>query len=109
MHLQGIKALILIGALSVITRLPCLLGDFLTEDLPAIVYNQDVSGENVSWTSTFKNDFHGGNKSASHKPYRPLTTLTFRLNVVLFGNSSIFFHVVNILLHSIFLNILLHF
>ena len=101
MHPQGIKALILIGALSAITRLPCLLGDFLTEDLPAIVYNQDVSGENASWTSTFKNDFHGGNKSASHKPYRPLTTLTFRLNVVLFGNSSTIFHLVNILLHSI--------
>ena len=101
MYLQGIKALILICGVSVITRLPCLLGDLLTEDLPEIVYNQDVSGENVSWTSTFTNDFHGGNKSESHKPYRPLTTMTFRLNVILFGNSSLYFHLVNLLLHSI--------
>ena len=35
----------------------------------------------------------------SHKSYRPLTVLSFRINVVLFGNGSTSFHLVNILLH----------
>ena len=35
----------------------------------------------------------------SHKSYRPLTVLSFRLNVILFGNSPWSFHLVNILLH----------
>ena len=72
MELQETAALLMIGALSFITHLPCLFGnDFLIEDLPAIVYNQDVSGDNVSWISIISNDFHGKDMSLeNHESYR---------------------------------------
>jgi protein O-mannosyl-transferase len=54
-------------------------GDFVHDDLPAIVYNRDVIGT----TSVFDmllNDFWGMRMrlKESHKSYRPFTTLTFR-------------------------------
>ncbi|RWS26104.1 transmembrane and TPR repeat-containing protein-like protein [Leptotrombidium deliense] len=43
----------------------------------------------------------------SHKSYRPLTVLTFRLNYLLHGLNPIGFHIVNIALHA-FSSILVH-
>ena len=40
----------------------------------------------------------------SHKSYRPLTVLSFRLNVTLFGPGSLSFHAVNILLHLLMID-----
>ena len=36
----------------------------------------------------------------SHKSYRPLTVLTFRLNYVLHGLRPVGFHLVNVVLHA---------
>ena len=54
-------------------------GDFVHDDIPAIVTNPDVVGTR-SWVQAFKNDFWGSPmaSSESHKSYRPLTILLFR-------------------------------
>lgn len=56
-----------------------LSGEFVHDDLPAILYNDDVLGK-TAFTDMFANDFWGTKMKSrhSHKSYRPLTTLTFR-------------------------------
>ena len=53
-------------------------GDFVHDDIAAIVNNNDVTGD--SWTKLWQNDFWGVNirDRRSHKSYRPFTTLTFK-------------------------------
>lgn len=73
---------------------------FVHDDTPAIVRNKDVQGQ-TSIKDLLLNDYWGKPMSdpSSHKSYRPLTVLTFRLNRLIFGRSPISFHMVNILLH----------
>jgi hypothetical protein len=54
-------------------------GDFVHDDISAIVTNQDALGSS-SIASVFCNDFWGMNirDRRSHKSYRPVTILTFR-------------------------------
>lgn len=56
-----------------------LYGDFVHDDIPAIVRNADVLGTTTVW-QLFHNDFWGQPMSHpdSHQSYRPITTLTFR-------------------------------
>ncbi|MGH0115634.1 UNVERIFIED_CONTAM: hypothetical protein FKN15_037957, partial [Acipenser sinensis] len=66
----------------------------------AIKTNQDLLPE-TPWTHIFYNDFWGTllTHSGSHKSYRPLCTLSFRLNHALGGLDPWGYHLVNILLH----------
>ena len=99
---QEVIYLLIIGSVSVLIRIPCLSGDFVHDDLKAIVWNKDVFDFNSNWTSLLYNDYWGDEMSDkySHKSYRPLTTLSFRINALLYGNSSTSFHVINSFLHS---------
>lgn len=58
---------------------------------------------NTALRSVFRNDFWGLPLSdlESHKSYRPLTVLSFRLNYYLHGLWSPGFHMVNIAAHGI--------
>lgn len=59
-------------------------GDLVHDDVVAIIRNPDVVGSGTGWlTSIWTNDFWGTPMSSpeSHKSYRPLTVLTFRLVV----------------------------
>uniref|UniRef100_A0A2H8TL04 dolichyl-phosphate-mannose--protein mannosyltransferase n=1 Tax=Melanaphis sacchari TaxID=742174 RepID=A0A2H8TL04_9HEMI len=79
-----------------------LRGDFVHDDIPAVAMNADVLGTGpLALVAT--NDFWGTPLSDpnSHKSYRPLTTLTFRLNHYIFGLQPVWFHVVNVILHGI--------
>uniref|UniRef100_A0A1I7WC46 Transmembrane and TPR repeat-containing protein 3 n=1 Tax=Heterorhabditis bacteriophora TaxID=37862 RepID=A0A1I7WC46_HETBA len=60
--------------------------DFVYDDSEAIVNNEDVTGK-TPLLEIFKNDFWGNpiSNPGSHKSYRPLTTITFRLNRIIFG------------------------
>lgn len=75
--------------------------DFVHDDIPAIVRNPDVQGSTGIF-SIFKNDFWGTPMSelTSHKSYRPLTVLSYRLNRTIFGSLPFWFHLINIFLHS---------
>ncbi|CAM9836175.1 unnamed protein product [Ectocarpus sp. 12 AP-2014] len=58
-----------------------LLGGFVWDDRPAVVGNQDVWAES-SWGDIWRHDFWGQQiaHAESHKSFRPLTTVTFKLN-----------------------------
>ncbi|XP_076748886.1 protein O-mannosyl-transferase TMTC1 isoform X2 [Xylocopa sonorina] len=77
-------------------------GDFVHDDIPAVVRNKDVLAQ-TPWTSVLKDDFWGTpmHDINSHKSYRPLTTLTFRLNYLMSGLTPSWYHATNIALHAI--------
>jgi protein O-mannosyl-transferase len=81
-------------------------GDFVHDDIPAIVRNPAVSGgggDGNSLSRLLTVDFWGDRltDAGSHKSFRPLTTATFRLTAALAGlKSPLAFHSVNILLHA---------
>nr|XP_037870885.1 protein O-mannosyl-transferase TMTC1 isoform X2 [Bombyx mori] len=91
----------LVASVSALTYANSLHGDFVHDDIPAIVGNGDVNGGN-SVLGVFGNDFWGTPMSdaTSHKSYRPLTTLSFRLNYKLCGRSPWWWHACNIALHA---------
>lgn len=64
---------------AVLSYVNSLSGEFVHDDIPAIVTNGDVIGENAL-KQVFLNDFWGTPMADinSHKSYRPLTTLSFR-------------------------------
>ena len=71
--------LLSISLLSLILFHNCLKGDFVHDDIPAIVRNRDVTGKQPI-TDLLYNDYWGSHISSkeSHKSYRPLTVLSFR-------------------------------
>uniref|UniRef100_A0A8D8YQH0 dolichyl-phosphate-mannose--protein mannosyltransferase n=1 Tax=Cacopsylla melanoneura TaxID=428564 RepID=A0A8D8YQH0_9HEMI len=91
---------VFVTALSV--YLNSLNGDFVHDDLPAIVRNQDVLGTS-SVSQILLNDFWGTPMShaTSHKSYRPLTVLSFRANNFVSGLQPLWFHASNVVLHAI--------
>ena len=56
----------------------------------------------VPLLNLFSNDYWGTrmSKEQSHKSYRPLTVLTFRLNYALGGLDPSGYHLVNVVLHG---------
>lgn len=69
---------------------------------PALqINNPDVLGTRPFW-AVFGNDFWGASltATASHKSYRPLTTITFRLNFYFSQFMPMGYHFINILLHA---------
>eukprot|EP00736_Rhodelphis_marinus_P003268 Rmarinus@m.6094 len=77
-------------------------GEFVFDDIHAIVHNRDVRCDE-DWQAIFLNDFWGTNLSSSlsHKSYRPLTTLTFRMNYCIHGLDVYGYHVVNVVLYGV--------
>uniref|UniRef100_A0A672G7T0 Uncharacterized protein n=1 Tax=Salarias fasciatus TaxID=181472 RepID=A0A672G7T0_SALFA len=67
----------------------------------AIKTNQDLLPE-TPWTNIFYDDFWGTllTHSGSHKSYRPLCTLSFRLNHAVGGLEPWGYHLVNVALHG---------
>ncbi|KAG5267253.1 hypothetical protein AALO_G00219680 [Alosa alosa] len=86
-----------------------LRGEFVHDDVWAITNNPDVR-PGSSLRSIFNNDFWGKRMSdnTSHKSYRPLCILTFKLNIVLGGMEPFYFHVVNVCLHCAVTALLMH-
>ncbi|KAK6482402.1 protein O-mannosyl-transferase TMTC2-like isoform X1 [Huso huso] len=88
------------SAVAVVLYFNTLGADFCYDDSRAIKTNQDLLPE-TPLTHIFYNDFWGTllTHSGSHKSYRPLCTLSFRLNYALGGLEPWGYHLVNILLH----------
>ncbi|KAI0240289.1 Protein O-mannosyl-transferase TMTC4 [Lamellibrachia satsuma] len=77
--------------------------DFVFDDSEAILNNHDLKPETTIGT-VFTHDFWGQKvtSNTSHKSYRPLTVLTFKLNALVAGGlHPRGFHVINILLHAV--------
>ena len=77
-------------------------GDLVHDDIFAIKENEDVKG-GTPISSIFGNDFWGKSMSdpTSHKSYRPLTVLSFRMNHVVHGLDPLGYHIVNVSLHTV--------
>uniref|UniRef100_J3S5C3 Protein O-mannosyl-transferase TMTC2 n=1 Tax=Crotalus adamanteus TaxID=8729 RepID=J3S5C3_CROAD len=89
------------SALGLVLYLNTLGADFCYDDSRAIKTNQDLLPE-TPWTQLFYNDFWGTllTHSGSHKSYRPLCTLSFRINYAIGGMDPWSYHFVNVLLHA---------
>jgi hypothetical protein len=76
---QNMQIYFIVGVFAILCYINSLSGDFVHDDLPAIVYNRDVLGTS-SIADMLLNDFWGMRMKLkeSHKSYRPLTTFTFR-------------------------------
>ena len=76
--------------------------EFVYDDLVAVVQNPDVRGER-SISDLFRNDFWGARlaSSGSHKSYRPITTLAYRLTASWAGMEPKAFHIVNSFVNAI--------
>ncbi|XP_037555691.1 protein O-mannosyl-transferase TMTC1-like [Dermacentor silvarum] len=94
------------GVVAVLCYMNSLDGDFVHDDMVAVVGNPDVTGENrrhapSSPSSLWMNDFWGRPMAdpRSHKSYRPLTVLSFRANYYANGRQVRGYHMVNVALH----------
>lgn len=76
------------------------------DDVFAIQTNADVRSD-TPIGNIFINDFWGRNlkDAKSHKSFRPLCTLTFRINYLLHGLKPFGYHLVNLLLHTAVVNL----
>ena len=93
---------------SLLPYLSSIQGQLVHDDRFAILENPDIV-DNFDIRSVFTNDFWGTpiRSPKSHKSYRPLTVLTFKLNHYLHEFSPHGYHILNIIIH--FLNSLLLF
>uniref|UniRef100_A0A147AB39 dolichyl-phosphate-mannose--protein mannosyltransferase n=1 Tax=Fundulus heteroclitus TaxID=8078 RepID=A0A147AB39_FUNHE len=92
---------LLCGAVALVLYVNTLGADFCYDDSRAIKTNQDLLPE-TPWTNIFYDDFWGTllTHSGSHKSYRPLCTLSFRLNYAVGGLEPWGYHLVNVALHG---------
>ncbi|XP_029457512.1 protein O-mannosyl-transferase TMTC3 isoform X1 [Rhinatrema bivittatum] len=79
-----------------------LLCGFVFDDVSAILDNKDLH-PTTPLKNLFQNDFWGTpmSEERSHKSYRPLTVLTFRLNYLLSELNAVFYHLLNLILHAV--------
>ncbi|XP_073205017.1 protein O-mannosyl-transferase TMTC4 isoform X5 [Lepidochelys kempii] len=94
-------AKIIVGLMSCMCFANSYDGDFVFDDSEAIINNKDLRAE-TPLGDLWHHDFWGGKLSSntSHKSYRPLTVLTFRMNYLFAGGfHPVGFHVINIILH----------
>uniref|UniRef100_A0A8W8J3J0 dolichyl-phosphate-mannose--protein mannosyltransferase n=2 Tax=Magallana gigas TaxID=29159 RepID=A0A8W8J3J0_MAGGI len=93
-------AVLVSSALSFVLYLNSLDADFAYDDSRAIKKNQDLLPE-TPLINLFYDDFWGTplTHSGSHKSYRPLCVLSFRLNYFLGEFSPWGYHLGNVLLH----------
>ncbi|XP_045144405.1 protein O-mannosyl-transferase TMTC1, partial [Echinops telfairi] len=87
-----------------------LQGEFVHDDVWAILHNPDVQPDAPFGWGIFANDFWGKGmaENTSHKSYRPLCVLTFKLNIFLTGMNPFYFHAVNVILHCLVTLVLMH-
>ncbi|XP_071942769.1 protein O-mannosyl-transferase TMTC2-like [Antedon mediterranea] len=94
--------LIICSTVAVLVYLNTLDAEFAYDDSRAIQKNQDLLPESPI-LNIFYDDFWGTPlvHSGSHKSYRPICVLTFRLNYFLGGFNPFGYHLGNVLLHCL--------
>ncbi|XP_076371067.1 protein O-mannosyl-transferase Tmtc3-like [Tachypleus tridentatus] len=93
---------LLVVTVALVTYYNSLDGGLVFDDIAAVQDNRDVRPHNPLY-NVFVNDFWGTplHKEQSHKSYRPLCVLSFRLNYAVHGVKPFGYHVVNVFLHAI--------
>ncbi|XP_057693807.1 protein O-mannosyl-transferase TMTC3 isoform X2 [Corythoichthys intestinalis] len=95
------KEVLLLTSLVVVCYWNSLSCGFVFDDVSAILDNKDLR-PTTPLRNLFLNDFWGTPmaEERSHKSYRPLTVLTFRLNYLLSELSPASYHLLNVALHA---------
>eukprot|EP00042_Codosiga_hollandica_P039669 m.334527 g.334527 ORF g.334527 m.334527 type:complete len:773 (-) comp55669_c0_seq1:105-2423(-) len=90
----------IIVAVTVACYANSLNGEFVLDDRVSIVENKDVNPALSGWFDFLANDLWGADitSKGSHKSYRPLAVLSFRLNAFFHGFTTFGFHAVNVAL-----------
>uniref|UniRef100_A0A8C8RUT3 dolichyl-phosphate-mannose--protein mannosyltransferase n=1 Tax=Pelusios castaneus TaxID=367368 RepID=A0A8C8RUT3_9SAUR len=103
------RAALLLAGLGALCYGNSLRGEFVHDDVWAIVNNPDVRAA-APLAALFADDFWGKGmaENSSHKSYRPLCVLTFKLNVLLAGMNPFYFHAVNVILHCLVTLVLMY-
>lgn len=106
---RGVSRYAVLVALCALLYSNSLHGEFVHDDVWAISNNPDVR-PGSSFGNIFTNDFWGKRMAdnTSHKSYRPLCILTFKLNIQLGGMTPLYFHMVNVCLHCAVTCLLMH-
>lgn len=75
---------------------------FVFDDVSAILDNKDLH-PSTPLKTLFQNDFWGTpmSEERSHKSYRPLTVLTFRLNYLFSELTPMSYHLLNMIFHAV--------
>ncbi|XP_049928438.1 protein O-mannosyl-transferase TMTC3 isoform X1 [Epinephelus moara] len=96
------KEILLLTGLVVGCYWNSLLCGFVFDDVSAILDNKDLRPV-TPLRNLFLNDFWGTPmaEERSHKSYRPLTVLTFRLNYLFSELSAASYHLLNVVLHGV--------
>uniref|UniRef100_A0A8C9SGY7 dolichyl-phosphate-mannose--protein mannosyltransferase n=1 Tax=Scleropages formosus TaxID=113540 RepID=A0A8C9SGY7_SCLFO len=97
---RGFFCYVLLVAVCALCYGNSLRGEFVHDDVWAITNNPDVR-PGSSLRAVFSDDFWGKRMAdnTSHKSYRPLCILSFKLNIMLGGMTPLYFHMVNVVLH----------
>uniref|UniRef100_A0A8B9GNA1 Transmembrane O-mannosyltransferase targeting cadherins 1 n=1 Tax=Amazona collaria TaxID=241587 RepID=A0A8B9GNA1_9PSIT len=105
----GVAAAAVLAGLCALCYGNSLRGEFVHDDVWAIVNNPDVRAA-TPVAAVFANDFWGKRmaENTSHKSYRPLCVLTFKLNILLAGMNPFYFHAVNVILHCLVTLVLMY-
>ncbi|XP_047194503.1 protein O-mannosyl-transferase TMTC1 isoform X3 [Hippoglossus stenolepis] len=100
---------VVLTALCVLCYCNSLRGELVHDDVWAIINNPDVR-PGSSLINIFSNDFWGKMMAdnTSHKSYRPLCILSFKLNILLGGMTPLYFHMVNVCFHCAVTCLLMH-
>ncbi|XP_041906408.1 protein O-mannosyl-transferase TMTC1 isoform X1 [Corvus kubaryi] len=108
-RLGGAAAAAVLAGLCALCYGNSLRGEFVHDDVWAIVNNPDVRAA-APVSAAFANDFWGKRmaENTSHKSYRPLCVLTFKLNILLAGMNPFYFHAVNAILHCLVTLVLMY-
>ena len=99
---RGWKVPLLCAALACVVYLDSLDLEFCFDDHSAIKENVDLTPK-VPWSNLLWDDFWGMpmHVEGSHKSYRPLCVLTFRLNYFLHQLQPFGYHLGNVMLHAL--------
>jgi hypothetical protein len=100
---SNMSDMVLLGIITVLCYINSFDGQFVFDDISAIVNNRNVRTNETNLWSLFENDYWGTSITSerSHKSYRPVTVLTFRLNYLINGINPVGYHMVNVFLHLI--------
>ncbi|XP_033888355.1 protein O-mannosyl-transferase TMTC3 isoform X1 [Acipenser ruthenus] len=96
------KEIVLVVGVVVACYWNSLFCGFVFDDVSAILDNKDLR-PSTPLMNLFRNDFWGTpmTEERSHKSYRPLTVLTFRINYVFSELSAKSYHLLNLVLHAV--------
>jgi hypothetical protein len=100
---SNMSDMVLLAIITILSYINSFDGQFVFDDISAIVNNRNVRTNETNLWSLFENDYWGTSITSerSHKSYRPVTVLTFRLNYFINGINPVGYHMVNVFLHLI--------